>query len=143
MLARQVQLRRRQLPRSEELQVGVPQRPELGQQRLECARGVARTMAETVVRLEAKALAAREDDARTRNPVGLLAIDEMAHDVEWAEGVGPLCSSRPGVTDSPQQRVQCREGAAQDLDRALETELLRHVIKLRDYIRNRSRALVS
>src|SRR5215510_5986314 len=99
MFAGQVQLPRGELPGPQELQIGFSQRGEFGQQRVECARGVARAMAKSVVRLKPKTLPPRENDAGPGNPVRFLTVDEMSHDVEGTECVRSLCAFRPSITD--------------------------------------------
>lgn len=86
-------------------------------------------MAEAVVRLKTETVAARENDPGPWNPIRLLAIDEMPHDIERAERVRALSAPPPDIADVAEHRIQRPWRAAQDLDRAFETEYV-HAIKL-------------
>src|SRR5688572_28130043 len=77
MLTGKIELARRQRPGTEQLQIRGAQPSELVEQRGQRAAGVTLEMAESIVRLEAKVCAPREDDARSRDPIRLLAVDQM------------------------------------------------------------------
>ena len=68
------------------------------------ARSVA--VAEAVEAREAGCRVARQHHLGPGHPVGLLGVDEVADDVEGAEGVGPLVRARPLVAKSLQQGTQ-------------------------------------
>ena len=97
MDARQVQLRGGEPPRAELRQVGGPQARKFVQQRAQRAIRVARLVPKAVVRLEPRIGRPGQDDPRSRNPVGLLPVDEVPDHVEWAERVGPFPASDPGL----------------------------------------------
>ena len=107
MNSREVEVCRRQLPRSQHLQIVGPQFCEFLQQQLRRPIHIARAMTESIVRLEARIRSAREDDARPRNPIRLLAIDQVSDDIERAESARPFHSSNPFRGDSAEERVQC------------------------------------
>src|SRR5262249_11128409 len=97
MLALERQLLIGELPRSQKVDVRRAQLRERGEQRFQGAPGVARLVAEAVVRLEATIGTLRQEDARPGNPVGFLSVDQMAHDVERAEGVGTFGAAGPAI----------------------------------------------
>ena len=79
---------------------------------------VAAPVAEAVVRLEPRIGPAGEDDARPGNPVGLLAVDQVAHHVEGAEGLGrPRC---PAPTASATPSSSTRSVAGVRRSRSME-----------------------
>src|SRR5919109_1269418 len=80
-------------------------------------------MSEAIVRLESEISSLREDDARTRNPVGLLAIDEMTDDVEWTERVGSFCAANPRFIQAVEQASQCGRRSAKDARCQCEIEV--------------------
>jgi hypothetical protein len=52
-------------------------------------------MAESVEGLESRLRTSGQNDPCPRYPVGLLAIDQMADDIEWAERIRPFCRPAP------------------------------------------------
>src|SRR5688572_7413138 len=102
MLARQIQLACGQLPRAQHVEVLGSQPGKLVEQRLEPPVDVARSMPESIVRLKPEALAPRKDDARTRHPVRLLAINQVSNDIERAERVRAFSSADPRVGEAAQ-----------------------------------------
>jgi hypothetical protein len=55
-------------------------------------------MPEAIVRLETDIRSLCEHDAGPRDPVGLLAVNQVPHDIEWTERVGTFSASRPRGT---------------------------------------------
>src|SRR5439155_26041803 len=79
-------------------------------------------VAETVVGLEDGVRALRQDDLRARDPIGLLAVDEVAHDVEGTERARTFVGAAPALVDAREERPQHRWRAAQDVDALAEVE---------------------
>jgi hypothetical protein len=73
-------------------------------------------MPKPVVGFEREIGATREDDARARHPVGLFAIDQVAHHVEGAECVRAFRGAGPGVIETGEQGTKSRRRAAQHFD---------------------------
>src|SRR5688500_7766261 len=124
VLARQDQLRRGELPRLKQRQIGTSEPGKLAQQRIQGAVGVAGQVPEAVVGLEQRG-AAGQDQSGPRDPVGLLPIDEVTDVVEGAEGVGTLPAPDPGLGSALQQHLQGRRGTAEYINRLLEIEIHR------------------
>ena len=58
-----------------------------------------------------------------RNPVGLLAVDQVADDVERAERVRAFGGAAPAVAQTTEQHVERARGALQDVDGLGQIEL--------------------
>jgi hypothetical protein len=84
------------------------------------ARGL--LLSESVEGLERALIAGFEDHARARHPVGLLAVDQMPHDVERSERIGALVAMEPGVGQTAEDRVERARRALEDGDRLVEGE---------------------
>ena len=110
----EAQVGRCQRPRANDLQVSGAQRPELLQERLQRPAGVALAVAKSIVRLEPRIGDARENDACTRNPVGLLAVDQVTDDIERTEGPGSLVGAHPGLGKAAEKRAQHGGSPRQD-----------------------------
>ncbi len=102
MFARQVEIGRRQLPRTQLIDALDSQPRKLVEQRRKRSIDVAAAVPESIVRLEAQALPTRENDAGARNPIGLLTIDQMSDDIKGAEGIRALGATDPGVGEATQ-----------------------------------------
>src|SRR5262245_65481297 len=87
MEPRKLKIGRRQLPGGEKLEVIVSELAELGQEAVEGAPNVAGPMAESVIRLEAWLWTLSQNDPGARDPVGLLAVNQVTDHIEWTEGV--------------------------------------------------------
>jgi hypothetical protein len=114
MLARQAQLPRAKTHGRELVEVPSPQSREALQalgERLLFLRGQVR---EPVERREPPIVALRHDQARARNPVGLLPVDEVADDVERAPALRALVRTRPGIRQTREERAQDRGCALED-----------------------------
>src|SRR5262249_22716987 len=66
-------------------------------------------------------LAELENPSHAGNPVGPLAVNQVANDVEGAPGAGTFVWRRPCVGQVPQQRVQRAGRSLQQRDRLFET----------------------
>jgi len=75
---------RGQFPVAQNAQVRAAQRLELVEQRRERAAAVALDVPKAVERREPADRALLQDDPRSRDPVGLFAIDQVTDDVEGA-----------------------------------------------------------
>jgi hypothetical protein len=51
-------------------------------------------MAESIIRLKVFLLAARENDACARHPVGFFSVNQVADNIEWTERVGAFVVTR-------------------------------------------------
>lgn len=120
--ALQLELGVAEVPGVQQLEVGGAEASELIQQGVERAIDVAIAVAEAVVGSEGNTIA-RANQQGAGNPVGLLAIDEVADDVEGAEGIGALVGAGPGVVDTVQHCCEHRGGAAQDVSGLGEVEV--------------------
>jgi len=49
-----------------------------------------------------------QDDPRSRDPVGLFAIDQVTDDVEGAPGVAALVRAGPGPVEPAEERAKGR-----------------------------------
>src|SRR5437773_3347557 len=125
VLAGEVELPRGELPGAEQLQVRGAQPGELGEQRLQGAAFVTRSVAEAIVRLEADVRSPREDDACARYPIGLLAVDQMSHHIERTERVGTFSAPGPGLVHAVEQRLERGGRASQYVDGEVEIEIHR------------------
>jgi len=63
-------------------------------------------LCKTVVGVEWPCFAVLEYDARPRHPVGSLADDQVAHDVEGVPCVGSLVAANPDIGKPAQQHVE-------------------------------------
>jgi hypothetical protein len=79
-----------------------------------------RAMAQAVEWLERPRGAVLEDDPRARDPVRLLAVIQVADDVERAPGAFAFVRDEPGLGQSRQHRAQHDRRAAQHRDRFVE-----------------------
>src|SRR5688500_17340323 len=122
MLSGQSQLDGRELPGRQQLEVCRAQPSELVQQRRERAISIACVMTKPVVRLEREIGAAREDDAGARHPVGLLAVDQVTHDIKGTERVRPLRGAGPAVIEAGEESVKRRRCPAKYFDGLREGE---------------------
>jgi hypothetical protein len=95
MFAWQIQLARRELPRSHQREIVSALPGKLVEQRRKRPIDIARPVPKSVVWLESRVLTARKDDERTGNPISLLAVDQMSDDIERAERVRPFRAARP------------------------------------------------
>ena len=120
---REIELSRGQLPGPEQIEVRGTQLSEFGEQGCEGAAYVARPVAESIVRLEAKVGSFRKHDAGARNPVGLFTVNQMPDHIEGAEGVGTLRASGPRLPQTVEERAERRGRASQHLHRRLEIEM--------------------
>jgi len=82
-------------------------------------------MPETIIRLKPEIGALGENNARPRDPIGLLAVDQMPHHIEGAECVGTLSAAHPRRIQTVEQRAQGDGRTSQDLDRRVEIEAQR------------------
>ena len=57
-----------------------------------------------------------EDDARPRNPVGLLAVNQVADDVERAPRLAAFVAEDEAVGQAAQERVERRRRPLEDGD---------------------------
>ena len=105
VLPGQIELCFGQVPGLENPEVLGPETGELIEQRVERTLCVPRTMAGTIIRLEATVWTLRENDAGARHPIGFLTIDQMADVVEGTEGLRPLRAASPRRTDLLQERA--------------------------------------
>ncbi len=64
-----------------------------------------------------------KDDLDPRNPVGFLAVDEVADDVERAPGIGPLVRPHPRLRQPGEHLAQCLWRSGQDLQGLIELNL--------------------
>src|SRR5713226_1386990 len=80
-------------------------------------------MAETIVRCEAEIGSFGENDASTRDPIGLLTVDEMPHHIERAERFGTFSASSPGRSQAVEERPEGGGRTSQDLYRQVEIEV--------------------
>src|SRR5258707_9458381 len=83
-------------------------------------------MSKPVVRLEARRTAPGQDDAGSGDPVGFLSVDQMADDIEGAEGVRPFGRPGPAVADVQQESRQRRWRPPQDIRCVHEVEFHTH-----------------
>src|SRR5262249_55325233 len=123
MLALERQLLVGELPRSHKVDVRRAQLREFGEQRFQGAPGVARLVAEAIVRLEATIGTLRQDDARPGNPVGFFPVHKMADDGERAEGVGTLGATGPALPHPVEQGVEDGRGALQNRNRLCQRQI--------------------
>src|SRR3989454_4768140 len=79
-------------------------------------------LAESIVWLEAEVGSPCENDARPRDPVGLLTVDQMPHDIERTERVGAFPAPHPRLAQAVEQRAQRGGRASQQLYRQIEIE---------------------
>src|SRR5882762_8600084 len=85
------------------------QASEIVQELLQSSVSTLPRLSEAIKRIEWPRFAMLEYDARPRHPVGALADDQMAQDVERVPCVGSLIAPNPDVGESAQQHVQaCR-----------------------------------
>jgi hypothetical protein len=73
-------------------------------------------MAEAIEGDERAILALREDDSRSRNPVGLFAVNEMSDDIERAPRPVAFVAPQPFVAVAGQKSPQCRGRSLEDRD---------------------------
>src|SRR2546425_8273169 len=121
-LTGQLELSRGQLPGAEQLEIRGAQPGEFGEQGLQGTAHVARPVAESIVWLEAEVGSPCENDARPRDPVGLLTVDQMPHDIERTERVGAFPAPHPRLAQAVEQRAQRGGRASQQLYRQIEIE---------------------
>ena len=69
---------------------------------------------EPIEGLEPAVLALPADEARTRDPVGLLAVDQVADDVVRAPSLRALVRARPGLGQSGKESIQDAGSAPED-----------------------------
>ena len=100
MLARKVELPRRQPPRRQQLEVVGAKPSKLVEQRAQRPADVPLVMPKPVVRLEGQIGTAGQDDPRARDPVRLLPVNQVSEDVEGAEGLRPLRRMGPPLIES-------------------------------------------
>src|SRR2546425_7693920 len=105
-LTGQLELSRGQLPGAEQLEIRAAQLGEFGEQRLQGTARVARPVAESIVRLEAEIGSSRENDPRPRDPVGLLPVDQVSHDIERTERFGAFRAPDPRLAQGVEQRAE-------------------------------------
>ena len=122
MQALQVELGVAQVPGAQQLEVGGAEASELIQQGVERAIDVAFAVAEAVVGREGVTIA-RANEEGAGNPVGFLAIDEMADHIEGTEGVGPFAGAGPGLIDTVQHRREHHGSTSQDVGGLREVEV--------------------
>src|SRR2546425_6297275 len=121
-LTGQLELSRGQLPGAEQLEIRGAQPGEFGEQGLQGTAHVARPVAESIVWLEAEVGSPCENDARPRDPVGLLTVDQMPHDIERTERVGAFPAPHPRLAQAVEQRAQRGGRASQQVYRQIEIE---------------------
>src|SRR5437870_6127630 len=80
-------------------------------------------MTKSIVRLEPRRTALRQNDAGAWDPVGFLAVNQMPDDVERAECLGPLIGADPGVVEVLQERRQRRRRPSQNFGCPDEIEI--------------------
>lgn len=73
-------------------------------------------LGEAVEAVEWPGFAVVENDSRARHPVGALADDEMADDVEGAPGIVSFVAANPGVGQAAQEGVEGCGGAGEEGD---------------------------
>lgn len=112
-----------QVPGAKLHEVLLPELREFLEQGAERAPDVARAVPEAVVRLEDGVRAPGQDDARPRDPIGLLAVDQVTDDVEGTECVGALHSAGPGSRKPVQQGVQDTRRSREDRRRKVEVKV--------------------
>src|SRR2546428_1254171 len=122
VLTGEIELPRGQLPGAEELQIRGTQPGEFGEQGFQGAASVARPVAESIVGLEAGVGPPGEHDPRSRDPVGLLTVDQMPHDIERTERFGTFRGPHPRLAQAVEQRAQRGRRASQQVYRQIEIE---------------------
>src|SRR2546421_3417445 len=125
VFAGEIELRPSELPGLELLEVRSAQSRELGEERLGGAPRVARPVAEPIVRLEAEIGPLGKNDARSRDPIGFLTVDEVPYHVERTERFGTLGASDPRLAETVEQRPQRGGRASQYFDRQIQVEIHR------------------
>src|SRR5688572_26499861 len=123
VLARQVQVARSELPRPQQLEVVSSQPRKLVEQRRQRPIDVSGAVPESIVRLEPRAWSAREDDARARDPVRLLTVDQMSDDIEGAERLRAFVAANPRLGQAAKQGLQRRRRTREHIDRQIEIEV--------------------
>ena len=116
-----------QIPSPQRGEVRLAEARELLEQLGQRFAGALSRLGEAIVAVEGPRLALLEDDASPHDPVGLLAVDEMADDIVGAEGVGALVGAGPFVGKRFEPRCQGRGRPFQQGDGAVEGE---HAIPL-------------
>src|SRR6266550_1417583 len=95
MSAAQRQLRRGQVPTPQRRHAFGAQLPESIQPAIERPAGESPGLRESVERLKRTRFPLREDDRRPRDPIGFLAVDQVAHHVLGTPRVGALVAAGP------------------------------------------------
>jgi hypothetical protein len=80
---------------------------------------------EAVEGIEGPGFSVFEDDARPRHPVGALAYDKVADNVECAPGVISFVGMSPDVGETAQQRIESCGSSGEKGDGVGEVELRR------------------
>src|SRR6476661_8663132 len=62
---------------------------------------------EAVERFESSTLALFKDDPGTRNPIGLLPMNQVTYNIERTPGLRAFVRMKPRFRDVAQQRIQC------------------------------------
>jgi len=106
-------------------EVLAPETRELVEQLVERLPGARPLLREAIVAIERTRLAVLEDDAGARDPVGLLAVDQVPDHVEGAERLRPFGAARPCVGQAAQHRVERRGGALEHGGRCVQRKLHR------------------
>src|SRR4051794_28369096 len=110
------------MPVSDNLQVGPAKLGEAVEKRVQRLAGEATELGEAVKGLERPTFAVLQDDAGARNPVGLFAVNEMAHHVERAPGVGAFVALVPGSARTMEEGPHHSRRALQDVECLREVE---------------------
>src|SRR6185503_8611433 len=117
-----IEVRVAQAHRREVAQALPPQRRELVEQdRQRLSLGFSE-LRESIERLERACLALLQDDSRARYPVGPLAVNQVADDVEGTPGLAAFVRGDPAVRESAQQRVERGRRPLEDGDGLVHRE---------------------
>src|SRR5437762_3370348 len=123
MNAGQIEGGESQVPGAQQREIGLAEASEFLEQGVERPAGIAGAVPEAIVGLENGIGLLRQDDTGPRDPIRLLAVDQVADDVEGTEGVGAFHAPGPGSRKPVQKRVQGPRRSRERLDGKFEIEI--------------------
>jgi hypothetical protein len=117
VLARQIELIVRQLPRTQGFQITNAQTLKVVNELRERPASTLAKLSETVEGRKGATVTLVQNDLRARNPVGPFGNDEMTNDVEGTPGLRSLCRVQPLGWEARQHRAECEGRSLEHRDR--------------------------
>src|SRR2546422_7285609 len=115
-----IEIRRAHVERSQLPEIRLSERREVVEKIGQRPSGRRPKLGEPIESLERARLTVLQNDFRTWNPIGPLAVNEMSDDIERTPCVDAFTGGDPLVRQTTEERIERRRRSRQDRDRLLD-----------------------